>query len=119
MSIVKLIISILFPPIGLFINMHSERENKLDKISYIISIVLTLSFVALIVFVIITINLNIKQEDNLKKCRAPQYCDISDDEYVTCYYCKEDGCKNPEKIRCLNDEEAVFNYRTVSNPEDE
>ena len=119
MSVAKLIISILFPPIGLLINMHSDRETLLDKISYIISIILTILFIASIIFIIIVINLNIKQEDNLKKCRTPYYCDISEDEYVTCYYCKDDSCKNLEEIRCLNDEEAVFNYRTVENPEDE
>ena len=119
MGIIKLIISIILPPIGLFINLTGENKTKLDKISTIISIITTILFVSIIILFIMLAGLNNKRENNLLKCRNPYYCDISEDEYVNCYYCKDKECKNLETIRCLNDEEAVFNYTTIDNPEDE
>ena len=118
MSILRLIISILFPPIGLFINLGIEKKSKLDKINTIISIILTVVFVALIIFFIVVINLNNKKENELLKCRSPYYCEPSTEDYQTCYYCKNGNCKDLEKIRCVTNED-IFNYSTVDNPEDE
>jgi len=119
MDIFRLIISILFPPIGLFVNYMLGCENKLQRISMAISIVLSFSVILFIVFIFILAGTNNQRENDLLKCRNPYYCEPSEGEYQTCYYCKDKVCNDLGKIQCLNDTESQFNYQTVADPNDE
>ena len=117
MEIVKLILSILFPPIGLFLNFLTGAETKLEKISMWISVILTGGLIALIIGSIILVGANNSNDQDLLKCRNPHHCDYSDGEYQTCYYCKDEKCKRFGKIQCVNDGER-FNYTTEDGGEE-
>jgi uncharacterized membrane protein YqaE (UPF0057 family) len=120
MRILRLIISILFPPIGLFLNYMLGTEDRLEKAAMIISTVLSIGIVLFIIIVIAMVNANNKQEEDLLRCRNPYYCEPSNGEYQTCYYCKDKICKDLGKITCVNDTESdPFNYSTIADPNDE
>ena len=120
MGIFRLIISILFPPIGLFLNYMLGAETKLEKAAMIVSIVLSVAIFLFIIIIIAMISANNKRDEDLLRCRNPYYCDPSDGEYQTCYYCKDKVCKDLGKITCVNDTgDDPFNYQTIANPEDE
>ncbi len=117
MDIFRLIISILFPPIGLFINFFLGSENKLQKVATYISMILSIILVCLIIGACVIVGKNNDQENDLLKCRAPLYCDPSDTDTQTCYYCKDEKCKTKGKVTCVNDGERQFNYETVAKEE--
>ena len=119
MDIFRLIISILLPPVGLFINYISGAENRLQKVSFWISGILSGLLVTFIIAFFVLLGVSNKGDNDLLKCRNPYYCDPSDGEYQTCYYCKDKVCNDLGKIQCLNDSESQFNYNTVANPDDE
>ena len=120
MRILRLIISILFPPIGLFLNYMLGAEDRLEKAAMIISTVLSIGIVLFIIIVIAMVNASNKQEEDLLRCRNPYYCEPSDGDYQTCYYCKDKICKDLGKIICVNDTESdPFNYSTIADPNDE
>lgn len=119
MDILRLIISILFPPIGLFVNYALGCENKMQRRAMAISITLTVCFITFIIVGIVMIGMNNKRDEDLLKCRNPYYCDPSDGDYQTCYYCKDKICKDLGKIQCVNDTDSQFNYQTIADPNDE
>ena len=67
MRILRLIISILFPPIGLFLNYMLGAEDRLEKAAMIISTVLSIGIVLFIIIVIAMVNASNKQEEDLYK----------------------------------------------------
>ncbi|MCR5224235.1 MAG: hypothetical protein K6C11_03725 [Bacilli bacterium] len=118
MDILRLITSILIPPLGLLISFLSGSNNKIQKAASIISLVLSVLIIALIVVVFILLGSSNNQEEDLLHCRNPYYCEPSDGDYATCYYCKNDSCSIKKKITCVNDGD-VFNYSTVADKSDE
>jgi len=112
MDILRLIISIIFPPIGLFINFVQGSENKIQKVSTYISMILTIIFLCLIIGACVIVAKNNEKENDLLKCGNTYYCEPSDTDTQTCYYCKNNNCNNLEKITCVNDGEGQFNYKT-------
>ena len=119
MDIIRLILSIIFPPIGLFFNFMMGAENKIQKVSMVISTFLSIAILCLGITACVLVVGSNKQDIDLLKCRSPRYCDPSDGETRTCYYCKDDVCKTPEKITCVNDGNERFNYETVAGDESE
>ena len=116
MEIVKLILAIFIPPVGLVLNFITGAETKLEKISVWISSILTAVLIGLVIFAIVLVGANNGAENDLLKCRNPHHCDSSDSEYQTCYYCKDDNCNKFGKIQCINDGDR-FNYETVDENE--
>ena len=112
MSIVRLIISIIFPPIGLILNHILDDNNKIDKISSIISTILSIILLVFIIVLIIMVSLNNDKDNNIYKCEHSYYCEPSDSDVKTCYYCEKAPCNKPEKIKCNNKEDSMFNYET-------
>jgi len=114
MDIVRLILSIIFPPLGLLINFISGYENKIQKASMIISTILSIILILLIVVAFVLLG-NANQHDiDIQKCRSPYYCEPSDTDTQTCYWCKDNACKRLEKITCVNDGDGAFNYKSVA-----
>ena len=119
MDIFRLIISIFFPPIGLFVNYALGCENKIQRMSMAISITLSVCFISFIIAGIVIIGSSNKYDSDLSRCRNPYYCDPSDGDYQTCYYCKDKACNDLGKIQCVNDTGSQFNYDTIADPNDE
>ena len=118
MDILRLIISILVPPLGLLISFISGSNNKIQKIASVLSTVLSIAIAAFILIALILLGSSNSQEEDLLHCRNPYYCEPSDGDYATCYYCKDDACAIKKKITCVNDGD-VFNYSTVADENDE
>ncbi len=107
-SILALIFSIIFPPIGLLMSYVLKKDNKniLLKISSIIGLILTIIDIGIIVIFFIFLAANTAYDnnidDNISKCMKVYSCDEDDDSdgYSTCYYCVNNNCGNKEKITC-------------------
>ena len=69
------------------INYMLGAEDRLEKAAMIISTVLSIGIVLFIIIVIAMVNASNKQEEDLLRCRNPYYCEPSDGDYQTCYYC--------------------------------
>ena len=119
MDIVRLIVSILFPPVGLLINFIVGAENKLQKAAMIISNTLCILIVVGIVGIIVLIGGSNGYEDNLYHCQTAYSCEYSDGEYQTCHYCKDKECKRKGTVQCVNDSSERFNYETVAKDSDD
>ena len=117
MTIVRLLLSILLPPVGLVLNFILGAETTIEKICVWISAIFTAAIIGFVVFAVVLVGANNGAEQDLLKCRNPHHCDYSDGEYQTCYYCKDDNCKRFGKIQCVNDGER-FNYSTVDGGEE-
>ena len=118
MTIIRLLLSIFIPPVGLILNFILGAETTVEKICTWISGILTALFAGFIIFVFIIVGANNSGEEDLLRCRNPHHCDYSDGEYQTCYYCKNDRCTSFGKIQCVNDGER-FNYTTVDGEDEE
>lgn len=120
MDIVRLIVSIIFPPVGLLINIIVGAETKLQKAAMMISNTLCILIIVGIVGIIVLIGGSNGYEDDLYHCQTAYKCDYSDGEYQTCYYYKDKNHKRTGKVQCVNDSDDRFNYGTVAkDSEDE
>ncbi len=119
MDIVRLIVSILFPPVGLLINFIAGAESKLQKAAMYISNGLCIALLVGVIGLVVLVGGSNGYEENLQRCINPYKCDPSDGEYQTCYYCKDKVCKNLGKVQCVNDTESRFNYSTETKENDD
>ena len=119
MDIVRLIISIIFPPVGLLINFIAGAENKLQKAAMIISNTLSILIVVGIVGIIVLIGGSNGYEEDLQHCVQAYKCDYSEGEYQTCYYYKDKNHKRTGTVQCVNDSSDRFNYETVAKDSDD
>ena len=119
MDIIRLIVSIIIPPVGLLINFLVGAETKLQKIAAVIANVLCVLIVLGIIGLVVLVGGSNGYEEDLQRCVNPYKCDPSDGEYQTCYYCKDKACKKLGKVQCVNDTGSRFNYGTVAKENDE
>lgn len=120
-SIIALIFSIIFPPIGLLMSyiLKKDNNNILLKISNIIGLILTIIYIAIIVIFFVFLAANMAYDnnidDNISKCMEVYSCDEDDDSdgYSTCYYCVNNNCGNKEKITCPAGSAPNNNYSSV------